>query len=173
MQRRTGMLGLVLVLAAGACAGPAAGRDACLVGRWKPVGNGAAEWIARQGSGLRVAVHNQVASMRLDADGRYWAGSTIDASSSLGGRSARGTATHAASGTWTSANGTLVLQPSQADSGGSVEVRAGDGRATRMPIPAQGGGALAQEYRCSGDTLETRIRIPGSNDPIVQRFVRE
>src|SRR5690606_4604050 len=101
------------------------------------------------------------------------AGSTIDASSSLGGRSARGTATHAASGTWTSANGTLVLQPSQADSGGSVEVRAGDGRATRMPIPAQGGGALAQEYRCSGDTLETRIRIPGSNDPIVQRFVRE
>lgn len=172
MDMRMGTIGLA-TLALVSCAATAQARDACLVGSWSPVGNGAAEWIERNSRGMRLQINHQVARMRLDADGRYHVASEIDASSALGRQGARGTTTYAASGRWTSEGGKLTLTPSRTEVEGSVAIHAGDGRTTRMAIPDQGGGATTQAYRCSGDSLETRIQLPGFADPIVQRFERE
>ncbi len=173
MRKGTGILAMLAVSLAGGCAAPAVARDACLVGSWTPLGNGAADWVRRQAPGMRMAITQQAANLRLDVDGSYRAQAQVEAEASGPSRRARSNAAYSASGSWTSADGRLTLAPATSASRGAVEVGPGDGRSSRMALPAATAQPAMQEYSCSGDTLETRMRIPGSADPIVQRYRRQ
>lgn len=161
-----------ILLAAMLPAMPALARDACLVGSWSPVGNGAAEWIQRQAPGLRMAVTQQAASLRLDADGSYSLQSEIHAEAGDPARSARSLGTFSARGTWASADGTLSLVPAASSTNGRVEMRSAAGT-TGFALPDAPAQPTRQQYRCAGDGLETRLRVPGNSEPIVQRYRRQ
>lgn len=161
---------LALVLAAA----PVAARDACLVGSWSPVGNGAAEWVQRQAPGMRMAVTRQVATLELAADGSYRLQAQVEArASGAGGASARSDGRFSAQGRWTSSEGRLTLAPAASDGDGQVEMSSAAGAGTRFALPDAPAQPTTQEYTCRGGELETRMRIPGIADPIVQRYRRQ
>ncbi|MGY1410831.1 MULTISPECIES: hypothetical protein [unclassified Luteimonas] len=172
MKSETRIPRLLLVLAATVAAPHAAAGDACLAGDWSPVGNGAAEWMQRQVPGMKMAVTEQVATLHLGGDGSYSLGAQLRAEAGQQGRSARSDGTFSAQGRWTSADGRLTLVPTASDTEGRVEMRAGDGRSTGFALPRSTAQTTVHEYACSGDTLETRMPIPGSAHPIVQRYQR-
>lgn len=164
---------LLLTVAAGLSAAPAMARDACLVGRWSPQGNGAAEWVQRQAPGMKMMVTQQVATLRLGADGSYSLQSQVRAEAANDGRTARSDGTFSARGSWSSADGKLTLAPTASTTDGKVELDAGNGRSTGFPLPKSGAQNTIHAYACKGDMLETRMRIPGAADPIVQRYRRQ
>ncbi|HLT44224.1 MAG TPA: hypothetical protein VK000_06140 [Luteimonas sp.] len=161
-----------LALALGACTQAALppDRDACLVGTWNPVGNGAAEWVERQAPGIRMAITHQAATLVLLDDGRYRQHTRIQASTTApGGERARSDAHSSAAGQWRSVEGTLTLTPSGSDMGGTVKPDSG----AAFILPEAQVQATDQAYTCRGDDLETRLQIPGIDDPIVQRYRRQ
>lgn len=163
-----------VVLALALVAAPAAARDACLVGSWSPVGNGAAEWVQRQAPGMRMAVTRQVASLELAADGSYRLQAQVQARASGGsGASARSDGRFSARGRWTGSDGKLTLAPAASDADGHVELSSPGGGGTRFAMPDAPAQATTQDYTCRAGELETRMRIPGIADPIVQRYRRQ
>ncbi|WP_202844981.1 hypothetical protein [Luteimonas saliphila] len=172
MGREAVVLGMLVAVAAGLSSPQALARDTCLVGSWSPVGNGAAEWIQRQAPGMKMAVTQQAALLRLEADGRYSLRSQVQAEAGAQGKSARSHGTFSARGTWTSADGKLSLVPSASATDGKVEIGA-NGRSAAMALPESTAQTTTHEYRCAGAELETRMRVPGHGDPIVQRYRRQ
>lgn len=172
MYSKTTILCAALAMA-GLSAPPAMARDACLVGRWSPDGNGAAEWVQRQAPGMKMMVTRQVATLRLNDDGSYSLQSQLRAESANDGLTARSDGTFSARGSWSSADGKLTLAPTASTTDGKVELGAGDGRSTGFALPRSGAQNTIHEYACAGDTLETRMRVPGVADPIVQRYRRQ
>lgn len=173
MHSRTLILGVLAALAAGVPAAPAMARDACLVGRWTPEGNGAAEWVQRQAPGMKMLVTQQVATLRLGADGDYSLQSQVRAEAATAGVTARSDGAFTARGSWRSAGNQLTLAPAASTTDGKVELGAGNGRSTGFALPKSGVQTTVHEYVCTGDVLETRMRIPGVADPIVQRYRRQ
>ncbi|TYT26520.1 copper resistance protein NlpE [Luteimonas viscosa] len=173
MNGKATILGVLAAVAAGLPAAPARARDACLVGSWSPVGNGAAEWVQRQAPGMKMMVTQQVATLRLGADGHYSLQSQVRAEAGNEGRSARSDGTFSARGSWSSADGKLTLAPTASTTDGKVELGAGNGPTTGFALPKSGAQATIHEYACKGDVLETRMPIPGVADPIVQRYRRQ
>lgn len=173
MHSRTLFLGVLAALAAGVPAAPAMARDACLVGHWTPDGNGAADWVQRQAPGMRMMVTRQVATLRLGADGDYSLQSQVRAEAANAGVAARSNGAFSARGRWHSAGNQLTLAPAASTTDGTVELAAGNGRSTGFALPKSGAQATVHEYTCRGDVLETRLRIPGVADPIVQRYRRQ
>ena len=166
-------LGAALALAGCLPTTPARAGDACLVGSWSPQGNGAAEWLQRQAPGMKMAVTRQAAILVLAADGSYRQQSRIQASATgPDAASARSDGRYSAHGRWSSEAGRLTLSPSASDVDGQVELATGDGAGTAIAMPRSPAQATSLEYTCRGDALETRVRIPGSADPIVQRYRR-
>src|SRR5690606_13956593 len=161
---------LALALGASTQAALPPDRDACLVGTWNPVGNGAAEWVERQAPGIRMAITHQAATLVLLDDGRYREHTRIQASTTApGGERARSDAHSSAAGQWRSPEGTLTLAPSRSEMGGTVKPDPG----AAFILPEAQVQATDQAYICRGDELETRLQIPGIADPIVQRYRRE
>ena len=172
MNSKTTIL-CVLAMAAGLTAAPAMARDACLVGHWSPDGNGAAEWVQRQAPGMKMMVTQQVATLRLAADGSYSLDSQVRAEAANQGLTARSNGNFSARGSWGSADGKLTLAPTASTTDGKVELGSGNGRSTGFALPKSGAQNTVHEYACKGDVLETRMRIPGVADPIVQRYRRQ
>lgn len=86
-------------------------RDACLVGRWAPVGNGAAEWLERAVPGMRASVPVQAGVLELRRDGTYAAHAA--GRGEVQSRHLRGDmqGRFAARGTWRGAAGRFELVP--------------------------------------------------------------
>ena len=166
-------LGAALALAACLPTTPAQAGDACLVGTWSPQGNGAAEWVQRQAPGMKMAITHQVATLVLAADGSYRQQSQIQASATgQHATSARSDARFSARGRWSSEAGRLTLTPSESEMDGKVELGSGSGGGTTMALPESPAQTASHEYSCRGGELETRMKIPGIADPIVQRYRR-
>jgi len=168
------ILPLVLALAAPlAAASPAD----CLVGRWEPDGNGAAEWVQRQAPGMQMAIQQQAAELELRADGSYSAWAQVQAQAGAGGSGLHGSsrAQLTARGRWSADAGTLTLVPdaSASQASGSLEVGNGRGLAQKLKLPQLRPQASSQQYSCSGQLLETRTQIRGVADPVVQRYRRK
>ena len=164
---------VLLVLVAGLSASPAMARDTCLVGHWSPVGNGAAEWVQRQAPGMKMATPQQAASLTLRADGGYSARSQMQAEATSGAMSARSGGSFSAQGGWSSSGGQLTLTPSASSMDGTMQISAGKGPPVGAKMPKAAAQPTTYQYSCSGPTLETRMRIPGVADPIVQRYRRQ
>lgn len=168
-------LGAALALAACLPTAPAQARDACLVGSWSPEGNGAAEWVQRQAPGMKMAITQQVATLILAADGSYRLQSQIQARATGQGStlSARSDGRYSAQGRWSSEAGKLTLVPSASKMDSKVELASGDGAGTTIAMPESPAQTTSHEYTCRGGELETRMKIPGSADPIVQRYRKQ
>lgn len=164
---------VLLALVAGLSAPAAMARDTCLVGNWSPVGNGAAEWVQRQAPGMKMATPQQVASLSLHADGSYNARSQVRTEAASGTMSARSGGSFSAQGGWSSSGGQLTLTPSASSMDGSMEISAGKGPPVQLKLPKAAAQPTTYQYGCSGPALETRMRIPGVADPIVQRYRRQ
>ena len=162
-----------LLAMAGAWAPSALAGDACLVGSWTPVGNGAAEWVQRQAPGMKMMVQQQVATMQLRGDGSYRLDAQVQAQAGHQGMGARSQGRFSASGQWSSRDGELTLVPVKSDMDASMVLSNGKDAAPAMKLPGGQARPTVHQYRCSGADLETRMRIPGSKDPIVQRYRRQ
>ena len=171
MKSTTPMIALLAL--AGAWAPLALARDACLVGTWSPVGNGAAEWVQRQAPGMKMMIQQQAATMQLRGDGSYQMDSQIQAQASQAGMGARSQGRFSASGQWSSAGAELTLVPAKTDMDASLSMSSGKRSMPAIRLPKGEAKPTVHEYRCSGAELETRMRIPGSADPIVQRYRRQ
>jgi hypothetical protein len=171
MSRRA-TIRLLALLCAGLCAAPAAASDRCLIGRWQPDGNGAAEWMQRTAPGMRVSVDQQQGELELRADGRYVAHNRLQTRATSQG--ARGTAegSFQAAGTWRAAEGHLTLVPERGGASGHMDVESRSGGRVRQALPSAAATTTRFGYRCSGDGLETSLQIPGSGVPMVQRYRR-
>lgn len=150
--------------------------DACLVGTWEAVGDGAGAWMARNlPPGLHVATTWRNGGFRFDADGRYAAHAGLDAQATLsdGSRArTRGPAATASEGRWETEAGHLLLQSGRERAHGAIEAIAPDGTHSTHPLPIAGRGAVQLGYTCSADALVTRKTFPGIADPLVQRYRR-
>lgn len=108
----------------------------------------------------------------LRADGSYSTGAEASASSRSGELAADIQGRFTSSGTWRSEGNRLLLTPARASNQAQMRIQ-GRGGSTRMQLPATiAGGSLQWEYRCSGERLETRQRLPGSSDVVVQPYLR-
>ena len=163
---------LAAILALSTVASPIRAADACLVGKWQPVGNAAAEWMRRNAPGIDVAAANRQGMLELRADGSYVAGGSADATASSNGmRASTRNARFQSQGTWTAARGTLTLRPSRESMRGTMKIQGPDGRAIEMPMPKGPAQAQGMQYACGDGELETRMPIPNAT-PIVQRYKR-
>lgn len=161
------------VIAVLACAAPAFAEDACLVGKWQPQGNAAAEWMRRNAPGTEVSVNNQSGAVEFRADGSYAAGGSADvAMSGPGGkRASTQDARFHSQGTWSAERGTLTLRPTRETASGRMQIAAPDGRRISVPMPTGATQPQSLRYTCNGASLETRMAIPNAT-PIVQRYRR-
>lgn len=146
-------------------------RDPCLVGRWAPVGNGAAEWLQRAVPGMRASVPVQSAVLELRRDGMFTA--YADSHGQVRAPRLRGDVQgrFASRGTWRGAAGRLDLVPRQQAIAGRLSITDGARRHTQA-LPQGPASPTAYAYTCAGAGLTTRMNVPGSSIPLVQRYRR-
>jgi hypothetical protein len=156
-----------------ALAAPAAAqsRDACLVGRWAPDGNGAAEWLQRAVPGMRASVPAQSGVLELRRDGTFVAHAATQGQ--VQARHLRGDmqGRFASRGTWRGASGRMDLVPERQAIEGRMSVTDGARRHTQA-LPQGPASPTAYAYTCAGAGLTTRMSVPGSVIPLVQRYRR-
>ncbi len=163
-------LGLVLGMA---LAVPVMARDACVVGQWEPIGNGVRDWMQQQAPAMQVSIRDQQAKIHLKADGHYATAAQAEVSAQQDElRAVTQQASYRAQGTWTADDGLLVLSPDAQNSDGKMEVSIPGGRRLRLPMPRGSMRATQLQYRCSETSLETRMSMPNSDVPVVQRYRR-
>ncbi|KAF1686853.1 hypothetical protein B1992_05520 [Pseudoxanthomonas broegbernensis] len=173
-MKRNPSAATALLFAAGMAATiPAMAVDACLVGTWSPEGNGAAEWVQRQSPGMKVLVQQEVATLRLNADGSYSAQARMRMEGRAAQVAARSGGSFSAQGGWSASGDRLTLVPSASRLDGTVDVSAGKAGTRGHRLPSKAARPTAYQYACGTGTLETRMRIPGVSDPIVQRYRRQ
>jgi hypothetical protein len=146
-------------------------RDACLVGRWPPFGNGAAEWLERAVPGMRASVPAQSGVLELRRDGTFAAHAATQGQ--VQSRHLRGDmqGRFASRGTWRGAGGHLDLVPDRQAIEGRLSVTDGARRHTQA-LPQGPVSPTAYAYTCAGAEMTTRMRVPGSAIPLVQRYRR-
>ena len=152
---------------------PVLAADACVVGKWQPLGNAAAEWMRRNAPGINVAVANQQGTLEFRADGSYVAAGSAEASASAsnGTRAQTRDARFQASGTWSASADTLTLRPARESVRGSMQMTTPDGRSIDLPMPSGAPAVQRMAYTCAGAALETRTPMPNAT-PIIQRYRR-
>lgn len=156
-----------------ACAG-ITGSDACVVGTWREISGGAAQWMRDNLRGVRVQSEVARQVMTFGADGNF-STEPLDGTFSLENDGLRGegeVANVQSSGRWSSADGSLHLCPLALthDIRGRLLTR--DGHS--VPIPFPPGSApepRSLAYTCEGDTLTTQVPVPGMG-PIRTTFGR-
>ena len=163
---------LLVLLCAGLCAAPAVAADRCLVGRWQPDGNGAAEWMRKTMPGMQVSVDQQQGELELRADGRYVAHNRLQTRAASAGTRGSAEGSFQAAGTWRAAEGHLTLVPERGGASGHMDVESRSGGRVRQPLPGAPASTTRFAYRCSGERLDTTLQIPGSSVPMVQRYRR-
>ena len=172
MYTSCGLMRTFLALATLTMAGHVHAADTCLVGSWEPVGNGAADWVQRQSPGMKAMVQQQVASLRLEADGSFRAQAQLRSTTEVDGIRGSSNGNHATQGTWSSSGNQLTLTPSSSQNHGELSVGAGKASPLRMKLPQFKAQPSLQQYTCTATTLETRMQIRGVADPILQRYRR-
>lgn len=169
MRKSIPVLLPLLLAAASASAG-----DTCLVGSWQPQGNAFAEWMQRRNPGLRIQFQQESARYEFRADGTYVADVRGTASASRGGGiAAMAGGRFGGSGRWSTSGDTLILTPGEDRTDADLEVRRQGAAVSRMKLPAGANRPQTWGYRCSGDRLEMRMTMPGTDDVVVQPYVRE
>lgn len=165
--------GAVAFAVAALAAAPAAAAEACVIGKWQPLGNAAAEWMRRNAPGINVAVANQQGTLEFRADGSYVAAGRAEASASAssGVRAQTRDARFQASGAWSASGATLTLRPARESVRGSMQMTTPDGRRIDLPMPSGAPAAQRMAYTCDGAVLETRTPMPNAT-PIIQRYRR-
>lgn len=152
---------------------PVLAADACVVGKWQPLGNAAADWMRRNAPGINVAVANQQGTLEFRADGNYVAAGSAEASASAsnGTRAQTRDARFQASGTWSATADALTLRPAREAMSGRMQMTTPDGRRIDLPMPSGAPAVQRMAYTCAGVTLETRTPMPNAT-PIIQRYRR-
>lgn len=163
---------LLALLCVGVCTASAAASDRCLVGRWQPDGNGAAEWMQKTMPGMRVSVDQQQGELELRADGRYVAHNRLQTRATSPGARGSAEGSFQAAGTWRAAEGHLTLVPERGGASGHMDVESRSGGRVRQALPSAAASTTRFAYRCSGERLETTLQVPGSSVPMVQRYRR-
>jgi hypothetical protein len=156
-----------------ACAG-ITGSDACLVGTWREISGGAAQWMRDNLRGVRVQSEVARQTMTFGADGNF-STEPLSGTFSLqndGVRSEGEVANVQSSGRWSSADGSLHLCPATVthDIRGRLVTR--DGHSVPIPFPSTSPPEpRTLAYTCAGDTLTTQVPVPGMG-PIRTTFGR-
>lgn len=147
--------------------------DSCLVGHWEPQGNAMAEWLGKQHPQMAVHAPPAQARLSLNADGSYASTAAGAASTRSGEVTASMQGRFASSGRWRTEGNMLHLLPTQASNQARMQLD-GPGTSARMQVPpAVAGGSVQWAYRCSGNRMETHQRLPGSNDVVIQPYLRK
>ena len=173
MGRRYGFpiaVGSALVLAA--WSGPAQAEcqsppaiDNCLVGTWKQIGGGAAEWMRQNLKMAHTSAAATNGTLTFNGDGTF-STSKVDTNAEVSANDlsmhASGQMSAQASGKWSAAGGTLMLCVTAADSKGTIELEGPGGHKMKMAMPQMKPTDTSMAYSCAGDTLSTTQRMPNN-----------
>lgn len=175
MHRLLAATALAVVIATPAladCAGSKA-IDRCLVGTWNYKSGGGEQWINRNIRSVHVdgMTHNGL-TMTLRPDGAFVSGK-IDATANVRMKSGKmagtGHATGQASGTWSAANGRLML--CMAPGGLTTKVTVMVHGKPITVTPPMNIRPQAMTYTCNATTLTTTVPI-ARREPVVTVYSR-
>ncbi len=154
--------------------------DECLVGAWRETGGGPIEWmrkVMKDSISIPEGERRNAISI-FQSDGTYMttpvtADITSIAETSHGTLRGDGNVVAQTSGRWSGEAGRLNLCQDHLRASGTVRATSSDGmdQTFQVPMPAAPD-VVTMEFSCSGSSLETRLPIPGTAEPIVTQYTR-
>lgn len=156
--------------------GTVAMAEECIVGVWKPEGNGAAEWMRRSmPPGVAIPRAENPGYVVYKSDGTFLAASTLDALMTARDAVIQGGEAHlalAAQGLWKVVGDRLTLTQTVETHVGDVKLHTRDGTRSMPAPPVTGGHEQAMTFTCAANELMTRMTVRGAPGAIVQRYTR-